>query len=186
MPRVVHVALRWSEAHVSIYHVCLYIYIHNTFVFIHICGLYMCIYVHIPARTAKGGGGSWKFQNRKPIGEVRCWEWKKKTMWIHKWTEKELEFHTSDLSLCLCKCASVESSLLFLSLFLFLFFFFFFSFFFFFFTHDHRIITKWLKTSCFSPNAVATLKGFLRWVSRPGVQSRCSPGPWKGGPAFSL
>ena len=40
--------------------ICMYIY---RCVCIHEC-------VHVPARTAQGGGGS--FKSRKPIGEVRC------------------------------------------------------------------------------------------------------------------
>ena len=34
--------------------------------------IYLSIYLSIPARTAQGGGGSFKV--RKPIGEVRCCE----------------------------------------------------------------------------------------------------------------
>ena len=32
--------------------------------------IYMCVYTCLPARTAQGGGGS--FKDRKPIGEVGC------------------------------------------------------------------------------------------------------------------
>ena len=40
---------------------------------VYICIIYVGMYVEsLPARTAQGGGGS--FKDRKPIGEVDCCE----------------------------------------------------------------------------------------------------------------
>ena len=70
-------------------------YNHMTYIYIY---NYIYIY-HMPGSTAQGGGGS--FQNRKPIGEVRCCE-----SWMaerpHRWIEKWLEAGQCG---CSCNCS---------------------------------------------------------------------------------
>ena len=63
----------WMDGCMSVFSVCMSVFLYACIHAYNVCiYIYKYTYVCVAARTAQGGGGS--FKDRTPIGQVRCCE----------------------------------------------------------------------------------------------------------------